>query len=320
MPRAPIAIFYEHPEWFRPLFTELERRGLPFVRLAADRSSFDPAERDPPYGLVFNRASPSAHLRGRRQTTFYTLAILTHWERRRVPVVNGSAAYRLEISKAAQLELLDALGLGYPRARVINHASQALAAAEALRWPILVKANVGGSGAGIARFDAPSELAEAVAREQLDLGVDHTALVQECCPLRDGRIVRVEVLGRRFLYALEVFPPPGAFNLCPADACQTADGRPLARPGCAIAPPHPGLRVQGYVPPPEVILQVEAIAEAAALDVGGIEYLVDDRDSARRYYDINALSNFVADAPRVVGLDPFALCVDYLKARWEAGA
>ncbi len=24
----PIGIYYEHPDWFRPLFTELDRRGI----------------------------------------------------------------------------------------------------------------------------------------------------------------------------------------------------------------------------------------------------------------------------------------------------
>jgi hypothetical protein len=51
------------------------------------------------------------------------------------------------------------------------------------------------------------------------------------------------------------------------------------------------------------------------LDVGGIEYLVDDRDGRRYVYDINALSNFVADAPNVIGFDPFERLVDYLEAR-----
>lgn len=316
----PIAIYYEHPDWFRPLFAELERRGLPFVQLAADRHRFDPDERELPYGLLFNRASPSAYLRGRGQTTHYTLSFLRHLERRRVPVVNGSHVYRHEISKADQLGLLDDIGLRAPRARVINHPSQALAAAEGLRWPLLVKANVGGSGAGIARFDDEAALASAVERGALDLGVDHTALVQELLPLRGGRIVRVEVLARKFLYAIEVFPPPASFNLCPADACQTADGQSLARSACAVDAPRTGMRVQGYTPPVAVVRAVEAIAEAAQLDVGGVEYLVDDRDGEIYYYDINALSNFVADAPRVVGLDPFARLVDYLHQRWETGS
>ena len=38
---------------------------------------------------------------------------------------------------------------------------------------------------------------------------------------------------------------------------------------------------------------------AAGIEVGGVEYMIDDRDGQRYYYDINALSNFVADAPRV---------------------
>ena len=52
---------------------------------------------------------------------------------------------------------------------------------------------------------------------------------------------------------------------------------------------------------------------AARIDVGGVEYFTDDRDGRRYYYDINAMSNFVADAPRVVGFDAFARLADYLE-------
>jgi hypothetical protein len=55
--------------------------------------------------------------------------------------------------------------------------------------------------------------------------------------------------------------------------------------------------------------------QSADIDVGGIEYMVDDRDGRLLYYDINALSNFVADAPNVVGFDPFVKLVDYLEQR-----
>jgi hypothetical protein len=54
---------------------------------------------------------------------------------------------------------------------------------------------------------------------------------------------------------------------------------------------------------------------AAGIDIGGVEYVVDDRDGQRYYYDINALSNFVADAPRVIGFDPFERLGDYLEAQ-----
>ncbi len=317
----PIAVFHEHPDWFRPLFAELRRRGLSHVAVDAAAHGFDPQDpAPPPWRLVFNRASPSAHLRGHGQTIHYTLAYLRHLERRGVPVVNGSAAYSLEISKADQLGLLGSLGLRAPRTRVINHASQASAAASGLRFPVLIKANVGGSGAGINRFDTPEALAAAAAAGTLDLGVDHTALVQEYAPMRGERIVRVEVLGRRFLYAIEVFPPGGSFNLCPADACQTTDGRALSRSACALDAPKTGMRVAAYAPPRAIVDAVEAIAAAAELDVGGVEYLIDDRDGEPSFYDINALSNFVADGVNVVGFDPFVRLVDYLAARADRGS
>jgi biotin carboxylase len=183
-----------------------------------------------------------------------------------------------------------------------------------LRYPVLVKANVGGSGAGITSYAHELELATAVVKGSLDFGVDGVALVQERAPLRGGHITRVETLGTRYLYAINVYPAEG-FNLCPADVCQTTDGQELVRAACAADAPKNGMRVEASTPPPEIIAQVERLAARASLDVGGIEYFVDDRDGLHYFYDINALSNFVADAPRVIGFDPFERLVDYLIER-----
>lgn len=315
MLQKPVAIYHEHPDWFRPLFAELERRAIPFVRLDPRAHSYDPAEGESPYALVFNRMSPSAYLRGGVQGLFFTVAYLAHLERLGVPVVNGRQAFEIEISKARQLTLLESLGLPYPKARVVNHPSQVLAASDGLRFPVVVKANVGGSGAGILKFADRDALTAAVAAKQLDFGVDHTALVQEFVPARGGHITRVETLGGKFLYAINVFTTGESFNLCPADICQRADGVELVRTACPVEAPKTGLKVAAYTPPPEVIADCERIMQTAGIDVGGIEYMIDDRDGQRVYYDINALSNFVADAVRVVGFDPFARLVDYLLQR-----
>ena len=42
---------------------------------------------------------------------------------------------------------------------------------------------------------------------------------------------------------------------------------------------------------------------------------VDDRDGVAKFYDLNALSNFVTDAPTLVGFDPFVSLVDYIEQR-----
>jgi hypothetical protein len=314
-PDGPIGIYYEHPDWFRPLFAELDRRNIPYARIDAAAHSYDPSETVSPYSLVFNRASPSAYLRGHTQVTFHTLSWLRHLERIGVPVVNGVTPYEMETSKALQLEILNELGLPYPRARVINNAALAPEAARDLRFPIVVKANIGGSGAGITRFDNAESLAVAAGNGTLDLGVDTVALVQELAPLRDGHITRVEVLDGSFLYAINVYPADNSFNLCPADVCQTTDGQQLSRSACAVDAPKNGMRVESFTPSREIIRQVESIAARVELDVGGIEYLIDDRDGRPYFYDINALSNFVADAPNVIGFDPFARLVDYLAER-----
>jgi predicted ATP-grasp superfamily ATP-dependent carboligase len=271
-----------------------------------------------PYSLVVNRASPSAYLRGHGQSTFHTLHWLRHLERLGVPVVNGSKVYAYELSKASQLDALAELGLAYPRSVVINDPAQAVAAATDLRYPVLVKANIGGSGAGITRYETADALRGAVAAGQVSLGVDNVALVQESAPLRAGHITRVETLAGKYIYAINVYPAVGSFDLCPADACQTTTGVELVGAACAVDAVKSGLRVEGYTPPAELIAQVESIARFTGLDIGGIEYLIDDRDGKPYFYDINALSNFVADAPNVIGFDPWVGFVDYIEAR--AGA
>ncbi len=314
----PIAIFYEHPDWFKPLFAELDRRQLPYVKVSADQHGFALAETEAPYSLVFNRASPSAYLRGHGHTTFYTQDWLGQLEGLGIPVVNGTKVYGFEISKIRQLQLLQRLNIRYPKSSAINHPRAALEAARSLRFPIVVKANIGGSGAGIVRYDSIDELEAAVNAESVPMGIDGASLVQEYAKPQGGYIVRIEVLNGEFLYAIKVYPPQGTFDLCPADACQTSDGRELVRAACAIDAPKRGLRVERADPPTEMIDAAVTIARAIDLDVGGIEYLVDERDGQAYNYDINALSNFVADAVNVIGFDPFAKLVDYLEFRARA--
>ena len=175
--KKQLAVYYEHPHWFKPLFCELEARGIEYCRLDATRHLYDPRssyERDL-YSIVFNRMSPSAYLRGNGNGIFYTLGYLRHLERLGLRAVNGSRAYEMEINKGLQLQHLHSLGLGYPRAVVINHPSLAPNAARDLRFPIVVKANIGGSGAGIVRYDTIEQLEHSVAYDELDLGVDGTA-------------------------------------------------------------------------------------------------------------------------------------------------
>lgn len=307
----PLAVLYEHPDWFRPLFEELDRRGIPYWALNVTGHRFDPGESTPPCSVLLNRMSPSAYLRGHGSAIFYTSQYLGHMASLGIRVINGWEAWQIEISKARQLSLLRSLGLPAPRSRVIHDATQATNAAEGLRFPVAVKPNIGGSGAGVRRFDTPDELS--AASGMLDLGPDRTALVQEYIPAQARRIVRVEILNGHYLYAIRVYNDGGGFNLCPADVCQDVDGTALDRSACPADAPENGLRVEAYDPPTQIVRQVERIMAAAGIEVGGVEYMIDERDDTLWYYDVNALSNFVADSPRVLGFDAFTRLVDWLE-------
>jgi hypothetical protein len=308
----PMAIYYEHPDWFRPLFQQLDERGVPWLKIDARHHHYDVTSPERDYSLLFNRMSPSAWQRGLGHAIFYTLNYLAHLEAKGVRVVNGYRCFNHEISKALQLANLEKLGLPFPKAQVINHPLQALAAAEAIGYPVVIKPNIGGSGAGIERFGSAAELRGAVQANRLYFGIDSTALVQEAFTARERIITRVEVLGGKFLYAIQIHITGESYNLCPADICQNTRGEELTRIACPVDAPKSGMKVEGYEPPRQAIEDVERIAELAGVEVGGIEYVVDDRTGRQLYYDVNALSNFVADPVRVIGFNPYSRLADFL--------
>src|SRR6059036_2781238 len=310
----PIAIYYEHPDWFRPLFQRLDERGVNWLKIEARHHYYDVGLPELEYSLLFNRMSPSAWQRGLAHGIFYTLNYLAHLEAKCVRVVNGYRCFAHEISKALQLSNLEKLGLPYPKARIINHPSQALAAAEAIGYPVVLKPNIGGSGAGIERFSSPDQLRAAVEANRLYFGIDSTALVQEAFAARGGMITRVEVLGGKFLYAIQIHITGESYNLCPADICQNTRGEELTRIACPVDAPKSGMKVEGYEAPKRVIEDVERIAELAGVEVGGVEYVIDERTGRQLYHDVNALSNFVADPVRVVGFNPYSRLADFLIA------
>ncbi len=290
-----LAILYEHPAWFVPLFAALERRGVDFARATPD-GDWNPADATPPAPVVFNRIAMSSFLRSDEHPIFHTMALLDHLRRAGARVVNGADVLAIDASKARQLSLIAALGLAIPETRVVHRAADVVPAAESLGFPLVVKANIGGSGAGIVKFDSLDELRAAVADGSLPTSVDGVLLVQDYVPVRDGAITRIETLDRRYLYAIDV-AGGGAFDLCPADACVV---------------PGSGISMAAVEPAPVLRDAAERIARTANLDVGGVEVMIDDRDGVARFYDINALSNFVAKPLDVLGWDPHDRLVDYL--------
>lgn len=305
-----LVVLYEHPEWQKPLFAALDRRGVRYAPFDLKRAAFDP-DALPEAPLYFNQASPSAYVRGNTRAVPFALSLMRSLELGGARVLNGSRAFSLELSKSAQAALLKGLDIAHPKSLAFNDPEVALQRWSG-GWPALVKPEQGGSGARMFLLNEPSEL-HTLLRDQPDLWLpDNLLLLQEYFPAADPLrgIVRMEFLGGKFLYAMRVVSH-GAFNLCPSVACNPEDG---SAGHCEIPATKPAKPVEFYPyleVPAEAVAAGERIMSAGGLDVGGIEFL-EAADGRLVFYDVNANSNLRASIGEAWGFDPFERVVDYL--------
>jgi len=306
-----LVVLFEHPEWQKPLFAALERRGVRFEKCDLKQGAFDPAEL-PDAPLYFNQASPSAYVRGNTRAVPFASALIRSLELGGVRVLNGTRAFALELSKSAQAALMHRLGIAHPQSIAFNDVDTALARWSD-RWPALMKPEQGGSGARMYLVHSAAEL-QLLLRESPHLWFpDNLLLLQEYFPVDPSRgIVRMEFLGNDLLYAMRVISH-GAFNLCPSEVCnpETGDSH------CAIpeAPPSAPVEFLPYAQVPAGAVESgKRLMAAGGLDVGGIEYL-EASDGRLIFYDINANSNLRPPIARAFGFDPFERVVDFLVAQ-----
>ena len=64
--RPPLAIVYEHPEWFKPLFATLDRRGIPYRAIRFEDHLYDLADRTADTDGQTVRAAPCPPAPGSR--------------------------------------------------------------------------------------------------------------------------------------------------------------------------------------------------------------------------------------------------------------
>lgn len=299
-----LIVLFEHPEWQKPLFAALDKRGVRYGKFDLKQGAFDP-DRVPEARLYFNQASPSAYVRGNTRAVPLALSLMRALELGGARVLNGSRAFSLELSKSTQAALMRTLGIAHPRTLMFNDVDAAAARWD--QWPALLKPEQGGSGARMYLLNSPDELARLI-RDKPELWLPDNLLgLQEYFPVAPERgIVRMEFLGGELLYAMRVVSH-GSFNLCPSEACNPETGESH----CDV----PASRPVEFYPYPEVPAEAvdagKRIMQAGHLDVGGIEYL-EAADGRLIFYDINANSNLRLPIGQAFGFDPFERVVDYL--------
>ena len=304
---SDIAVLYEHPEWQKPLFAALQWRGVRYAAVDLKHGAF--ASSDVPLApLYFNQASPSAYVRGNTRAVPYALSYMRALEIRGVRVLNGSAAFALELSKTAQAALFRELDIPAPRSWTFNSLDALRARAGEIPFPVLLKPEQGGSGARIQRIEQLADLERLLAAQPDYWAPDNLLLLQEYIPSDPARgIVRMEFLGDELLYAMRVVSH-GRFNLCPSPVCNPDEGAGV----CEVPSAAPPVDFYAYREVPAQAVQWgKTIMAAGKLDVGGIEYL-EAADGRLYFYDVNANSNLRPSIAAEFGFDPFERVVDFL--------
>jgi glutathione synthase/RimK-type ligase-like ATP-grasp enzyme len=311
-PSPDLVVIHEHPEWQRPLFSALDKRGVRFEPFNVTHAAFSNVEA-PRARLYFNQASPSAYIRGNTRAVPLALAYMRTLEQQGARVLNGADVFALELSKSVQATLLHTLGIDTPRSITFNEPSALSAFDGQITWPAVLKPDQGGSGARIQVVDSIAQVEEIFRRDPSNWLPDNLFLLQEYLPHDPEQgIVRLEFLGGELLYAMRV-KTHGRFNLCPSPVCNPEDGSDGV---CEVPPPEaapaPPVEFFAYPEvPDEAVATARRIVRAARLDVGGIEYL-ETPDGRRVFYDVNANSNLRPSVAAEFGFDPFERVVDFL--------
>jgi glutathione synthase/RimK-type ligase-like ATP-grasp enzyme len=308
-----LVVLHEHPEWQKPLFAALERRGVAYAAWNLTRAAFSNVDA-PPARLYFNQASPSAYVRGNTRAVPLALAYMRRLERLGARVLNGADVFALELSKSAQATLLRTLGIDTPWSVTFNDVSALRAYDDRITWPAMLKPDQGGSGARIHLVQSLAHLESILAADPALWLPENLLLLQEYLPHDPEQgIVRLEFLGGELLYAMRVITH-GRFNLCPSPVCNPDEGDGACEIPAVEAPPvefYPYHEV-----PREAVETATRIVKASGLDVGGIEYL-ETPDGRRVFYDVNANSNLRPSVAVSFGFDPFDRVVDFLERELE---
>jgi len=305
-----LVVLHEHPEWQKPLFAALEKRGVSYAPFDLKQAAFS-TDDGPLAALYFNQASPSAYVRGNTRAVPLALAYMRTLERRGARVLNGADVFALELSKSAQATLLRTLGIDTPRSITFNDVAALRQYTDRIQWPAVLKPDQGGSGARIQVVESMAQVESIFRADPAVWLPDNLFLLQEYLPHDpEEGIVRLEFVGGQLLYAMRV-KTHGRFNLCPSPVCNPEEGDGVCEvPESITAPP-----VEFYPYPDvprEAVETASRIVRAARLDVGGIEYL-ETPDGRRVFYDINANSNLRPSVAEAFGFDPFDRVVTYLE-------
>jgi glutathione synthase/RimK-type ligase-like ATP-grasp enzyme len=198
-----IYVIHENGAWVEPLRAAFAELSLPYEEWFLSEGMLDYSS-TPPHGVFYNRMSASSHTRGHRYAPELTSAVLAWLESHGRRVINNSRALQLELSKIAQYAALGVHAIRTPRTLAAVGRQHVVDAAKSFSGPFITKHNRAGKGLGVRLFQDLPSLQRYVEGGEFEDSVDGITLIQEYIEAPKPVITRVEFVGGKFLYAVEV--------------------------------------------------------------------------------------------------------------------
>ena len=298
-----IYVIHENNAWVEPLRQAFEELGLPFEEWFLGTGTLD-LRAAPPEGVFYNRMSASSHTRGHRYAPEHTGSVLAWLESHGRRVINTGRALQLEISKVAQYAALNAHGIRTPKTVAAVGREAIVDAGRGFDPPFITKHNRAGMGLGVRLFHEWEALERYVDGAEFEPSVDGITLIQEYIEAPEPFITRVEFVGGRFLYAVQVDTSQG-FELCPADACRAEDDFCPAGES-----PRSLFRIVKSFGHP-LVEHYERLLADNGIHIAGIEFVLDQNGVAFTY-DLNTNTNYNSEAEATAGMYGMRAVAAYL--------
>ena len=275
-----IIVIHENKEWMPPfeeafnaLHLEHEFWYIPEMNLNLQDV--------PTEAVYYNRMSASSHTRDHRYEPELALGILEWLERHSRIVVNGSRALDLEISKIRQYQELEKYKILTPKTYACVRINEIVNGADQIGFPLISKHNRAGKGLGVYKFDNKIALKEFISSQSFESSPDGINLLQQYIHAPSNTIIRMEFVGSKFIYAVEVDTSEG-FELCPADECLIDSNYPTGtEPKFSILQDFEIKNLAAY----------EAFLADNDIRIAAIEIIL-DKDGVIWTYDVNTNTNY----------------------------
>lgn len=222
------------------------------------------------------------------ETDYFTLAVLRHFERRGVRLVNGPETIDLVADKLHTMQRLARAGLPIPATMLGKFPIDADVIESELGFPVIVKTLRGTRGTGVLKCEDRSQF-EDLAGLLASAEAKADFLFQHYVRSSHGRDVRVLVIGGRVVAAMERRAPPGHFK------------SNVSLGGVGIS----------YAPTGEMAELAARAADALGLEIAGIDILFDD--DGYRICEANSAPGFQG-LERACSIDVPSAVFDWIEA------